>query len=175
VETGDWVQQGKQLVSVGSVRDLIVLVPVDESTLQFITVGDRVPVALNAFNRELSGTVAQVVPVADARTKNIFIKIATEPLEGVAENMSATVFLPTSDRRELSIIPRDALVKFQGKDFVYTVKEGKAAILPVNIVTFLGDKIGADNPYFAAGMVVVVEGNERLRPDQPVTVAGDNR
>ena len=53
-------------------------------------------------------------------------------------------------------------------------KEGKAAILPVNIVTFLGKKIGADNPYFVAGMPVVIEGNERLRPDQAVTVEGVN-
>jgi len=88
--------------------------------------------------------------------------------------MSATVYIPTSDKKELAIIPRDALIQFQGKDFVYTVKENKAAIMPVNIVTFFGDKIGADNPYFVPGMVVVVEGNERLRPDQPVTVAGEN-
>jgi multidrug efflux pump subunit AcrA (membrane-fusion protein) len=74
----------------------------------------------------------------------------------------------------LSLIPRDALVKFQGKDFVYTVKEGKAAILPVNIVTYLGTTIGADNPHFATGMPIVTEGNERLRPDQPVVVAGEN-
>ena len=63
---------------------------------------------------------------------------------------------------------------FQGKDFVYTVKEGKASILSVNIVTFLGNKVGADNPYFVPGMPVVIEGNERLRPDQPVTVEGAN-
>jgi multidrug efflux pump subunit AcrA (membrane-fusion protein) len=73
----------------------------------------------------------------------------------------------------LSIIDRAALIKFQGKDFVYTIKEGKAAILPVNIVAFLGDKVGVDNPYIVPGMNLVVEGNERLRPDQPVVVAGE--
>jgi hypothetical protein len=41
-------------------------------------------------------------------------------------------------------------------------------------VTFLGNKVGADNPYFEPGMVVVIEGNERLRPDQPVMVEGAN-
>ena len=93
--------------------------------------------------------------------------------ENVAENMSATVHVPTSEKKTLSMIPRDALIKFQGKDFVYTVKEGKAAILPINIVTYMGSMVGADNPYFVEGMAVVVEGNERLRPDQPVTVAGE--
>jgi len=87
--------------------------------------------------------------------------------------MSSTVYIPTSEKKELAIIPRDALVQFQGKDFVYSVKDNKAAIMPVNIVTFFDDKVGADNPSFVPGMVVVVEGNERLRPGQPVTVVGE--
>jgi multidrug efflux pump subunit AcrA (membrane-fusion protein) len=78
--------------------------------------------------------------------------------------------VPASTKQQLSIISRASLVKFQGKDFVYTVKEGKAAILPVNIVAYLGDKVGVDNPYIVPGMPVVTEGNERLRPDQPVVV-----
>ena len=80
-------------------------------------------------------------------------------MDRMAENMSATVHIPTSPKRLLSILPRDALIKFQGKDFVYTVKEDKAAILPVNIVTYLGNSVGADNPYFAEGMPVVIEGS----------------
>ncbi|NOQ46123.1 MAG: hypothetical protein GQ559_05560 [Desulfobulbaceae bacterium] len=88
--------------------------------------------------------------------------------------MSATVHLPTSAKKNLSILPRDALIKFQGKDFVYTIKEGKAAILPVNVVTFLGDRVAADNPYFVPGMPVIVEGNERLRPDQTVIINEKN-
>lgn len=174
VDSGDWVQQGKNLFSLGSSRDLIVRVPVDESILQYITLGEQVPVTINAFNRELTGTIVRFDPVADERTKNVFLKVGIPPQEQVIENMSATVYVPTSSKRELSVVPRDALIKFEGKDFIYTVKENKAAILPVNIVTYLGSKIAADNPYLVPGMPVVIEGNERLRPDQPVIVAGEN-
>ncbi len=173
VDSGDWVQQGKQLVAIGSINDLFVKVPVAETVLQFISIGDKVPVVVNAFNKELTGTIDDLDPTADEKTKNVFLKVRIPTLVKVAENMSATVYVSTSGKKQLGIIPRDALVKFQGKDFVYTVKEGKAAILPVNIVTYLGNTIGADNPYFVAGMDVVVEGNERLRPDQPVIVAGE--
>ena len=173
VDSGDWVQQGKQLVQIGSTNDLFIKVPIAETLLQFIEVGSKVVVEIKAFNRELQGTIEEVDPVADAKTKNVFIKVRIPTQENIAENMSATVFVPVSDNKRLSIIPRDALVKMQGQDFVYTIKEDKAAILPVNIVTFLGDRVGADNPYFSAGMLVVVEGNERLRPDQPVVVAGE--
>jgi len=172
IDSGDWVQQGKPLVRIGSADDLYVRVPVAENLLAYFKAGVKVTVRISAYNKEVVGTIEDYDPVADAQTKNVFLKVKIPAQEKVAENMSATVYVPTSNKRMLSIIPRDALIKFQGKDFVYTVKDDKAAILPVNIVTYLGDKVGADNPYFVEGMVVVVEGNERLRPDQPVVIAG---
>lgn len=173
VDVGDWVQQGKQLVRLASSADLVVRVPVAETVLQFVTIGDKVVVRITAFDRELIGTINDIDPTADAKTKNVFLKVGIPIPEQMAENMSATVFIPTSAKRELAIIPRDALIKFQGKDFVYTVKEDKAAILPVNIVAYQGDQVGADNPNLVSGMVVVVDGNERLRPEQAVVVAGE--
>ncbi|MEN8136703.1 MAG: efflux RND transporter periplasmic adaptor subunit [Thermodesulfobacteriota bacterium] len=173
VESGDWVQPGKQLIQLGSTNDLMIKVPISETLLQFVEIGSKVVVEIKAFKRELPGVIEEVDPLADAKTKNVFIKVRIPAQADVAENMSATVFVPVSARKRLSIIPRDALVKMQGQDFVYTIKGGKAAILPVNIVTFLGDRVGADNQDFSEGMQVVVEGNERLRPDQPVVVAGE--
>ncbi len=174
VDSGSWVQPGKQLVSIGSSEDLFIRAPIAETTLQFIEIGQEIPVTINAYNKELQGKIIDIDPVADMKTKNVFLKISIPPLPLVAQNMSATVSVPISARQKLSIFSRAALIKFQGKDFVYTVKEGKAAILPVNIVTFLGDRVGVDNPYIVPGMNLVVEGNERLRPDQPVVVAGEN-
>jgi RND family efflux transporter MFP subunit len=173
IEVGDWVQQGKLLVLLGSANDLLVRVPIAETMLQFIKLGMKVPVRINALSQEMTGAVDTFDPIADPKTKNVFLKIRIPHQTKVAENMSATAYIPTGTPKTLSIIPRDALIKFQGKDFVYTVKEGKAAILPVNIAAYLGATIGADNPHFSPGMPVVVEGNERLRPDQPVVVIGE--
>ena len=173
VDSGAWVQQGKQLVSIGSSNDLYVSAPVAENMLQFITIGEKVSVTINAFNKEVEGTIKNIDPVADVKTKNVFLKINIPELPLVAQNMSATVYVASSAKRKLSMVHRAAVVKFQGKDFVYTVKEGKAAILPVNIVTYRGDMVGVDDPYIVEGMSVVTEGNERLRPDQPVTIAGE--
>lgn len=173
VDSGAWVQQGKQLVSLGSSKELFVRAPIAEGMLQFIEMGATVPVTVTAFGQETMGTVIDIDPVADMKTKNIFLKIKIDPLPLMAENMSATVHVPASVKQTLQVLPRAALVKFQGKDFIYTVKEDKAAILPVNIVTYMGESVAVDNPYIVPGMVVVVEGNERLRPDQPVTITGE--
>lgn len=173
VDTGAWVQQGKQLVSLGSSEDVFVRAPIAEDLLRFVETGSTVPVTITAFELQVKGTVIDIDPVADVKTKNIFVKIKIAPLPLMAQNMSATVHVPAGPKQQLQVLPRAAVVKFQGKDFIYTVKDGKAAILPVNIVTFTGESVAVDNPYIVPGMVVVVEGNERLRPDQPVTVAGE--
>ncbi len=173
VDMGAWVQQGKEIVTIGSSNDLFVRAPVNETMLRHISLGNKVPVIINAFNRELTGVIQAIAPKADPQTKTIFLKIKIPPQNNIAENMSATIHVPSSTKQQLAILPRDGLIKFQGKDFIYTVKEGKAAILPVHIVAFLGTEVGVDNPYIVEGMTVVIEGNERLRPDQPVVVAGE--
>lgn len=173
VDSGAWVQQGKQLVSIGSSNDLFVRAPIAETLLQYIQLGEKVEVTLNAFNKQIEGEVLGIDPVADLKTKNIFLKIKIPAMPFVAQNMSANVFVPSSDKRQLSVFSRAALIKFQGKDFVYSVKDGKAAILPVHIVAFLGDRVAVDTEYIVPGLPLVVEGNERLRPDQAVVVAGE--
>jgi len=173
VDSGDWVQQGKPLISIGSVNDLFIKVPVAETLLKFITVGQSVPVTIIAYDKEMMGTIDNLSPIADAKTKNIFLKIRIPLLTRVAQNMSASVVIPTGSGQKLAMIPRDALIKFQGKDLVYTIREQKAVQLPVNIVTYQGDSIGADNEHFTEGMPVVVDGNERLRPGQFVVVVGE--
>ena len=173
VDSGDWVQQGKPLASIGSINDLFIKVPVAETLLKFISIGQSVPVTINAYNKEMTGTIDNLSPIADAKTKNVFIKIRIPMLTKVAQNMSATVFISTGSKQKLAMIPRDALIKFQGNDFVYTIKEGKAVQLPVNIVTYQGNRIGADNEHFTEGMPIIIEGNERLRPGQSVTIVGE--
>lgn len=173
VDSGSWVQQGKVLVSLGSRSDLFVRAPIAENLLRFIRLGETVQVVLTAYGKEIEGKVIAIDPVADLKTKNIFLKIKIPPMDFVAQNMSANVFVPSSEKRQLGVFSRAAVIKFKGKDFIYSVKDGKAAIMPVNIVAYMGQRVAADNPYIAPGLPVVIEGNERLRPDQPVMVAGD--
>lgn len=168
VESGVWVQQGRELLTLGASDAIIIRVPLAETQIRFIEKGLKVPVQLTAFGVETTGIMRRISPVADTRTKNVFVDVDIDSRPDLVENMSATVYFPVGEPKELAIISRDALIKFQGKDFVYTVKEGKASILPVNIVSYLGDTIGADNPYLVEGLPVVVEGNERLQPDKPV-------
>lgn len=173
VDQGAWIQPGTAICNVAAIDELFIQLPVAENLLKYVNTGDSIDLVINAFNRSITGKAEGIRPIADEKTKNVFLKIRLPKMEVVAENMSATVRMPTSEKRKLRMIPRDALVKFQGKDFVYTIKDHKAQMLPLNIVTITGEYIGVDNPYIQAGMPVVVEGNERLKPEQPVEIVGE--
>ncbi len=173
VESGAWVQQGRILVRLGASEEVYVRVPISETILQYVKIGDHVPVRLNAFGRDVAGEVAAIDPVADVKTKNVFVKIKIAPPDRMVENMSANVAIAVGAKQMLKIVPRVAVVNLRGKDFVYTIKDEKAVPLPVHIVAFLGDEVAVSSPALAAGMAVVIEGNERLRPDQAVVVAGE--
>ncbi len=167
---GEWISPGMAVCRLGSIHDLVVKVAVDEKLVVFLQPGLELALTLTPLGRQLTGRLVNRTPVADPKSKTFQISIAIPYFQGVIQNMSARVEVPVSAKTSLKMVRRDALVRFKGKEFVYTVKEGQAKILPINIVAMDGEYLGVDNPYIVPGMPIVVDGNERLRPDQAVTV-----
>ncbi len=173
VEKGDWVQNGRELFRLASSSDVIAKIAVTETLLPFIKKDAKVVIFINSVQKELNGTILGIAPSADPKTKNIFVKIKLPYSPSLYENLSVTAYLPTSKERTLLTVPRDALVNFQGNDMVYAVQDDKAAPLPIKILTYLHDKVGIESMALKVGMKVVIEGNERLRPDQAVVIVGE--
>lgn len=173
IDVGNWATTGSPIARIGAMSDIFIQVPTSETLLPFSTIGQQVEVWLPATNQHLKGVHKGFRPVVDAQTKNIYSRIQLDEVTLPFENMSAEVSLPTSTQSEQLLVPRDALVTFNGQKFVYSIKDGKAAIVPIEIVSFSGSRAAVKSPYLQAGMQIVIEGNERLRPDQPVTVVED--
>jgi len=169
-EVGNWVSPGSVFCRLGALDDLCVKISVAEELVNYAHKGDKLQVILNAFGKSIKGIVAGFLPVADIKTKNIFLKINLPRISRAAENMSATVQVPISVPKKYTLVPRDAVVNLQGKDFVYITKEGKAKQLSVRIVAFVGEMAAVENPLINKNMSVVVDGAERLRPDQQVQI-----
>lgn len=169
-ETGDWVSPGSKLSLLGSINDLFVKVPVSEDLLSFAKQGEQVDVSINSLGKQVIGTIDGVIPVADPQTKSVFVKVRLPLLKNPVLNMSATVSMPTGDKKRMLLVPRDALVSFNGQNMVYTVKDGKATPMPITIISYIGENIAIESKGFKADMPMVVDGNARLRPGQAVTI-----
>lgn len=170
VDVGNWVSPGSRLCIVGSISDLFVKVSLSESLLTFARTGNMVPVSIEALGANVVGTIDGIIPVADPQTRSVFVKVRLPDMDHPVLNMSATVSMPVGHKKNMLLIPRDALVSYNGQYMVYTVDQGKAAPIPVTIVSYVGDAVAIGPGGIKKGMPVVVDGNDRLRPGQGVEV-----
>lgn len=167
---GNWVGPGSRLCLLGSMEDLYVKVPMPESLLIFAKQGEEVGVRINALGLATRGSITGYIPVADPTTKNVFVKVKLPIMETAVLNMSATASMPAAIKQTMTLVPRDALVTFQGQTMVYTIKDGAATPLPVTVLAYVRGAAGIAEGPVVPGMDVVIDGNDRLRPGQPVTV-----
>jgi hypothetical protein len=87
--------------------------------------------------------------------------------------MNAEVYLPIAEPAECLFVPRDALLRVQGRSIVFTVDAGKAVQHDVRLLGYDGrdDQWAAiDAPGLSASQRYIVKGHERLRGGDAVRV-----
>ncbi len=169
-ESGEWLDPGTAVCTLASSHDLVVKAAISENMVRYQRPGESLAVTVNALDIQLQGTAQTISPVARRRSKSATLKVAVPYHRGMIRNMSATVEVPSGEARLMLMLPRDALVRNRGADFVYTVEDGKAKMVSVDVLTRRGNQAGVASPSLKPGMKVVVDGNDRLQPDQPVMV-----
>ena len=172
-EQGEWINPGTPICSIGSTEETIIKIAVPESLIKYISLGDKVGVKIEIVDKELNGTIISYTPQADMKSKTFAAKIKIPFFENCLRNMSATAYIPVTEKMKITMVKRDALIKYQGKDFVYTVNKNSAQIIPIEIVVYDGEEVGVLSPYIKLGMPIIVEGNDRLRPGQPIEILGE--
>ncbi len=181
-EEGEWLNRGDLVAEVVAIDEVDVVVQVVEQSVPFVKPGTTVRVEVPALpDRILEGTVVSTVPQADMRARTFPVKVrlrneinASGPL--LMPGMYARVALPVGQQQSAMLVPKDAIVLGEQKPLIYAVAgatkqgdSGQAKPVPVELGVSHGaliQVIGA----LEVGQLVVVQGNERLRPGQPVIV-----
>jgi RND family efflux transporter MFP subunit len=179
-EVGQWVKQGDPVAEVAALDEVEVVAHVVEQYVPHARVGAEVSVQLPALpGPPLVGVVSSIVPQADVQSRTFPVKVRIKnqltpegPL--VKSGMYARVTLPTGEKQMATLVSKDALVLGGPQPLVFVVDpaspnatKGKARPVPVQLGKADGGMLqisGAIQP----GQLVVVQGNERLRPGQEV-------
>lgn len=126
-----------------------------------------------SFGPELSAeaTVRTLLPVEAVSTRTRAVRLSVDttgfPRHELADGRSVILRVPVSAPREAILVPKDALVQSQGGWTVFLPEDGKAASRQVTIGKANGDRMEVLSG-LVPGDLVVVRGNERLRPGQPI-------
>jgi HlyD family secretion protein len=181
-EVGQWVKQGDPVAEVSALDEVEVVAQVVEQFVPHLRVGMTVSVQIPAIARPpLSGVVSAIVPQADVQARTFPVKVRVKNELGddgplVKSGMYARVMLPTGAKQLATLVSKDALVLGGPQPVVFIVnlasanaKQGKVQPVPVQLGLSEGNMIQVSGG-IKAGQLVVVQGNERLRPGQEVKV-----
>ncbi len=169
VDLGEWLSPGDKVATIARDDRVDVIVDVPGEIVGYMKPGRTLPVKIAGV--ETTGKVVSVIPRGDIATRTFPVKIRVRNRFSFIEGMEARVAVPTGKKEKLLLVSRDAVVTAFGKNAVYAVEDGKAKMIPVNVLRYAGESAGVEGEELRAGMSVVVKGNERLRDGQPVTVS----
>lgn len=185
-EVGHWIKDGEPVVEVSDIATMDVRVNVPEDHVVQLEKGSVVRVEIGALpGRPFTGTIEAVVPQADlrARTFPVLIRLANPPTKDghlLKGGMLARAVLPVGKQEQALLVSKDAIVLGGKVPMVYAVDAdaatpgvGAVRAVPVELGVADGSEIQIRGP-LKPGDLIVVEGNERLRPGQAVAFRTPN-
>ncbi len=176
-EVGQWLDEGEAVVRLADLSEIHVMVPIPEQYLPEVPQGTLAEVAFDALpGPAASGEVSAIVPQADPASRTFPVQISVANPEGrILGGMLARVTFFRHAGHSLLLVPKDAFVpQPDGGGYVVKVDDGTARHVPVRIEETY-EKTFAVSPlegHLDPGDRVVIRGNERTRPGQPVREAG---
>ncbi len=156
-----------------------VVTMIDDSALEVEAEvpGDRIAgllpgaeVMVRTADQTITARVRAVVPQENPLTRTRAVRFTADLatlLGRLASNQSVTVAIPLNAGQKVVSVHKDAILKRRGNDMVFVVENGAAQPRNITIGDGIGGRFVVRNG-LKVGDVVVIRGNERLFPGQPV-------
>lgn len=188
VEVGEWVGRGDAILTLMDLSQVEVQVPIAERFISAVAPGFPVEVTFDALPGErFEGRVKSIVPQAipEARTFPVLVGVGN-PRRHIKPGMAARIVAQLGNPQPTVLVAKDAIVRRGDQAFVLRVAPsnggqasgGEATVGTVGTVEQVQVIVGpARGGWFsvqgqvAAGDLVIVRGNERVFPGQPVRVS----
>ena len=172
-EEGAYVRIGEPLVYVIADQSLEIEADVPFSRLFGLEEGTAVTFSLDD-GTDHDASVRSVLPSENPLTRTRAVRF-TPRFNGLkstlADAQSVTVQVPVGARRDVLTVHKDAIIRRQGNNVVYVVQDDTADAREIEIGESLGGRVEVLSG-LEVGEVVVVRGNERLRPGAKIRIDG---
>ena len=186
---GQWLSKGDPVVTLTLLDTVDVAAMVDQRDLGLIRLGEKAQFRVKGIEPAAwEGTIVQIIPRSEwetgsrgfpvvVRLKNEFRETQGRRRPVLKEGMMAE-FTFSGPPVDATLVPKDAVVRTTRGNQVYVFQpegpdpnKGKARLFIVETGVSDGTSIQVTAEGLVAGMQVVVEGAQRLRPFQDVQIA----
>jgi RND family efflux transporter MFP subunit len=175
IQPGEQANPGQPLIEVVAPDSVYFEAMVSEMDVAKVKVGQTVQVGVDALSgKRFVGTVEKVLPSASTSSREFTVRVKVlNPAQagGLKPGMFAHGSIEVAKHNNAVIIPKDALITDNNKDFVYRVVAGKARLRPVTIGFQTRENAEVLSGLEAGGQVVTI-GHDKL--SDGVSVHGTN-
>lgn len=168
-EIGAYLNIGQTVVTMVNDKALDIEADVPAGRIAGLRPGREVRVDF-ANSESFSAVVRAIVPEENPMTRTRAVRLTprySNGTRGLAVNQSVTLHVPIGEVRDVVTVHKDAILHRGGKAVVFLVVDGTAKLRTVLLGEALGGRFEVREG-LEPGDLVVVRGNERLRPGQKV-------
>lgn len=126
IEVGSLVSPGIPLIKLEDPGRIRLEAFIPEAKRSDIDEGDTLTIYIDSINENRKGTVEEIVPSADPRSRSFLVRVALESSEQLRPGMFGRLYLPEDSRKAL-IVPQEALV-YTGQLEMVIVLENDATV-----------------------------------------------
>lgn len=168
---GQWVQTGGPIVRLMDLSRITVEVDVPENIAVKLNRQSDVRLNITSFgDAPLSGKLRAILPQGDPVARTFPVHIEVPNVDGrIRSGMESMVTFTVGEKKQVMVVAKDAVVASGSQRLVYKVENNQSVPVTV-VITGYYDGDAAIEGDLAPGDMVVVRGNERLRPGQAVRV-----
>ena len=169
-KVGALTSKGKILASILSTKFKEIETDLRSDLASEVKIGSKVDIFIR--KAKFSGKVRGIVNIENARTGTRKVRISLN--EDLPTNINASgtrfsLYIPFGKIKPRLLIPKDALIPSINKKIVYIFDKGLAKQKFIQSGVSVGDKIEILTG-LKEGQLVVVKGNENLRPNQEIDI-----
>ena len=172
-EVGQWVREGDGVIEIIEVAPIDAWFDVPEQYLPALRKesATTVQVLAEATGLTSQGKVTAILAQGDALGRKFPVRVRLDNTDGLLlPGMSIVGVVPTGGTEQALTIHKDAVLRNAAGAFVYIDGGGVAAVAPVEIQYAVGDRFVVRSPMIRDGTGLVIEGNERMYPGQPLMI-----
>lgn len=166
VDIGEWVAVGNSVFTIVDPKSIEARISIPSTLLNTLTEDQKFEAKINGKDIEVS--LKSIIPLANKSSRTFPVKLSFESQNNLIEGMRIDVKVPTLKSVKALLIPRDAVIKRFGNFVVFTVVDGKAIMIPVNVINYTHNQAAVAATGLKVDMKVIIKGNERVFPNMPV-------
>ena len=167
IEVSEWASAGKTIATIVATNEVDLMFNLPTSYIYKLDKNDTYKIDLKGqiIQSKLYASIAK----GDKRTRTFPVKFkAKVNSDFLYDGMEVKINLPRSKKQEALMVPRDAVIKRFGQNVIFLNVDGIANMIPVKILGYTKENVAVQAKGLTEGASVVVKGNERIFPKQPI-------